>query len=65
MFMRDSQQAFRDAIGNGDLTFETAGEWMYMHSEEDGDWFKNRNTREYVKFEGEMLDNPAERIHIN
>jgi hypothetical protein len=64
-FLRDSQQAFRDALGNADLTMETVGEYMYMYSEPDGDWFKNRNTREYVKFEGEVHTPESKRIYIN
>jgi hypothetical protein len=63
-FLRDSQQAFRDALGNGDLNMETVGAFMYMYSEADGDWFKNRNTREYVKFVGQILTPESERIYI-
>jgi len=63
-FLRDSQQAFRDALGNGDLTMETVGEFMYMYSEADGDWFKHKITREYVKFEGEILTPESERFYI-
>ena len=64
-FLRDSQQAFRDALGNLDLTDETIGDYMYMYSEDDGDWFKHRDTREYVKFDGEVSTLENERFYLS
>ena len=50
---RDSQQAFEDAIASGFLSDEKgsdryAGKWMYMHTDEQGDAFKNINYRNYI-----------------
>ena len=53
---RDSQQAFKDAIGNGILNEDEqsplyAGNWMYMHSDGIQDAFKNIISREYLHTE--------------
>ena len=64
MEVRDSHQAFENALVVGMLTLNRhdttgryIGEFMYMYSGVDRnlsgsgdvfDWFKNRNTREYV-----------------
>ena len=63
MMTRDPQQAFKNAIDRGALsdvsTWENfAGGWMYMHSDDQKDYFKNINRRHYmgVRYQGE----PAE-----
>ena len=53
MEFRDSQSAFNDAIASGRLNTDQtsemyAGKWMYMHSEEGRDFFKNIDTRKYI-----------------
>ena len=45
--IRDFEQAFRDAAGNGEFEGKNINDWMYMHSEGIQDSFKNINTREY------------------
>ena len=54
MTFRDPKQAFDEAIRNGTLSPTRgspryAGEWMYMHTEPDGDMFKNIETRKYLR----------------
>ena len=56
MKVRDSQEAFTNALTVGMLTLDRTnttdryvGDFMYMYTDETFDWFKNRNTREYVK----------------
>ena len=52
---RDSQQAFQDAIRQGALedtdnnNGKYAGDFMYMHSVKNTDYFKNINTRKYIE----------------
>ena len=48
----DGQQAFQDAIDAGKLTTNPAddnfaGKYMYMHTKDGKDYFKNRITRRY------------------
>ena len=50
---RDSKSAFGDAIARGTLSVSRdadhyAGDYMYMHSEGARDYFKNRDTRQYI-----------------
>lgn len=50
----DPRIAFDNAIANGTLCGRNkdaeryAGKWMYMHSDKNGDHFKNIVTRRYV-----------------
>lgn len=49
---RDSKEAFNEAIKRGHLTEDEespnyAGKYMYMHSDAKGDYFKDRDTRQY------------------
>jgi len=52
---RDSQEAFQDAIKQGELedtdnnNGKYAGDYMYMHTRENTDYFKNINTRKYIE----------------
>ena len=54
---RDSQEAFKEAIQHGYLETidhnnnKYAGDYMYMHTIENTDYFKNINTREYMEVE--------------
>jgi hypothetical protein len=53
MFFKDSQLAFQQAIDSNQLNIDQksplyAGKWMYMHSDESGDHFKNIDSREYM-----------------
>ena len=53
MTYRNPQEAFADAIVRGILSEEPssdmyAGKWMYMHTDEQGDAFKNIDTRRYI-----------------
>ena len=51
---RDAQKAFQEAIDSGHLlvdrnnTLRYAGNYMYMHSSETMDYFKNKETRKYM-----------------
>ena len=50
---KEPQKAFEEAIEKGKLNKDPksenyAGKWMYMHTEEKGDAFKNIDTREYM-----------------
>lgn len=50
---RDPRKAFDEAIADGFLNRNTnsplyAGNWMYMHTEEGMDAFKNIITRKYI-----------------
>ena len=52
---KDSQKCFDNAIEAGFLSTDKndyfyAGNFMYMHSEEGVNYFKNIDTREYVSF---------------
>ena len=44
--VRDTQQAFRDAIRKGEMN--QPEEYMYMYSDGLTDYFKHRVTREYL-----------------
>lgn len=51
--------AFAFAISQGHLSRDASsdlwvGHFMYMHSEGGFDWFKHRDTREYVKVPHEL-----------
>ena len=51
--VRESQEAFRDAIDKGFLSLNEdesifAGKWMYMHTEDGVDAFKNITSRKYI-----------------
>ena len=50
-YIRDSQEAFEEAIRRGLMTNESAGAWMYMYSDANIDYFKNIMTREYWKID--------------
>ena len=47
MFFRDFKKAFSNAIEKDDGFNPSA--WMYMHTVENKDFFKNINTREYIE----------------
>ena len=65
IFFRDHEVAFRQAIAQGYLSDNEndshyAGNFMYMNSEHiesrlDIDYFKNRDTREYLKIHVETV----------
>ena len=51
---RKFEQAFADAISAGSLSEDHdsdryAGQYMYMYSSEGYDYFKNSNTRRYIR----------------
>ncbi len=46
--IRDFEQAFKDAQGNGVFEGRDIRDWMYMHSDGINDAFKNVITREYL-----------------
>ena len=52
---KDSQVAFKDAIKQGALedtnnnNGKYAGDFMYMHTVKNTDYFKNINTRKYIE----------------
>jgi len=54
---RDAHEAFKEAIQHGYLETidhnnnKYAGDYMYMHTIENTDYFKNINTREYMEVE--------------
>ena len=47
---RDADRAFDDAIKKG---LEDPENWMYMYSDEQNDYFKNIDTREYRAYSRE------------
>ncbi len=60
VMQRDPDEAFRDAIANGTFLDDSLlvedpdvekwpWHWMYMHSDEQYDYFKNINFRHYIK----------------
>ena len=54
MEMRDSQEAFDHAIKVGVLSImptanNHVGDYMYMYSEKEVDFFKHVDTREYIR----------------
>lgn len=46
MIIRDFEQAFENAISKG----LKPAKYMYMYSDEQYDYFKHVDTREYVKY---------------
>ena len=68
---RDSQQAFRDAIRQGELedtdnnNGKYAGDYMYMHSIKNTDYFKNINTRKYIEITNSKPMTKANRIYTD
>ena len=48
MYQRDSNKAFENAKSNG---LDKPGDFMYMYSKENEDFFKNIMDRKYVSFE--------------
>jgi hypothetical protein len=46
--IRDSQQAFENAIKQGMKEPEL---WMYMYTQDNFDFFKHIDTRQYISFE--------------
>ena len=54
--LRKSSECFDNAIATGFLAISTvtgndkwAGNWMYMYSKLGVDYFKNRNSRNYIE----------------
>ena len=41
--------AFENGIGRGAFTKAGADDWMYMHSKGGNDFFKHRDTKEYIQ----------------
>jgi hypothetical protein len=56
IYFRDAKEAFNNAISINVLSadpksFRYAGLFMYMHSVDNKDLFKNINTRQYIEVE--------------
>ena len=53
MSSRPSEQvvgiAFENGIARGGFTQKGADDWMYMHSKGGNDFFKHRDTKEYIQ----------------
>ena len=54
MKLRNPETAFQSAIGNGHLNITPesvfyAGKYMYMYSDDTCDYFKNIDSRQYLK----------------
>ena len=68
---RDSQEAFQDAIRQGALedtdnnNGKYAGDYMYMHSIKNTDYFKNINTRKYIEITNSKPMTKANRIYTD
>lgn len=45
--IRDPQQAFQNAINSG---LKNPQDYMYMHSDKENDYFKHKDTRNYISF---------------
>ena len=68
---RDSQEAFQDAIRQGALedtdnnNGKYAGDYMYMHSIKNTDYFKNINTRKHIEITNSKPMTKANRIYTD
>jgi hypothetical protein len=54
-YFKNVQDTFNLHIAKGNLSIYTdqpnyAGDYMYMHSDQHGDWFKHIVTRKYICF---------------
>lgn len=65
---RDHMKAFEDAINKGTLSREKgdnyAGDYMYMYSDDEKDYFKHIDTREYISVVHGMDVSELEKVEV-
>ena len=59
MYQRDHKDAFENAISKG---LNNPGDFMYMYSKDNKDYFKHMMDRSYVNFEQKGKDNDNDNV---